>query len=428
MAEFVTAKEAVQHIRPGDRVVLAHSVGEPQHLVRAMVENYAAYQNVEVCHMLALGPCDYCAPEMKGHFWHNSLFSGPGSRKAVNEARADLTPNFFFESPRLFYSGILPVDVAMITVSPPDDRGYCSYGITVDYTKAAAESAKLVIAQVNKWMPYTYGDSLIHLDDIDFAVEYDEPLYYLPPSKSGELEEKIGAYCASLIGDGACLQLGIGAIPNAVLGYLGEKNDLGIHSEMLADGILPLIDRGNVNNSRKQFHKGVSVVTFLYGSENLYRYAHNNPKVQVYPVDYVNNPLNISKNKNVVSVNSAISVDFMGQIAADTVSAKRHHSGAGGFVDFIRGASLSEGGISIIAMPSTAAGGAASRIVPTFEAGRPVTLSRFESHYIVTEYGIANMRGRSLRERARSLIEIAHPDFRDELKKNYEETFRVAYT
>ncbi len=427
MANYVTAKEAVSHIQSGDRVVLAHSVGEPQHLVQAMMDNYAAYRNVEICHMLALGPCPYCAPEMAGHFRHNSLFAGPGSRKAVTEARAEFTPNFFFESPRLFRSGALPVDVAMITVSPPDEKGFCTYGVTVDYTKAATESAKIVIAQVNKWMPRTFGDSLIHMDDIDFAVCYDEPLFYLPPTESSEVEVQIGAHCASLIRDGACLQLGIGAIPNAVLAYLNEKNDLGIHSEMLMDGILPLIEKGNVNNSRKLLHKDVSVVTFLYGSESLYQYANNNPGIEVYPVDYVNNPMVIAKNPDVVSINSAISVDFMGQVCADTVSASRHHSGAGGFVDFIRGASFSEGGISIIAMPSTAAGGTASRITPELEAGRPVTLSRFESHYIVTEYGIADMRGRSLSERARSLIEIAHPSFRDSLKEAYEKKFKRAY-
>lgn len=427
MAKFVTAKEAVKQIKSGDRVVLAHSVGEPQHLVNAMMENRAAYSRVEICHMLALGPCDYCKPGMEKHFWHNSLFSGPGSRKAVSEARADFTPNFFFESPRLFYSGELPIDVAMITISPPDARGYCSYGVTVDYTKAAAECAKLVIAQVNRHMPRTYGDSLVHIDDIDFAVEYDEELFHPAAPKSGEIEQRIGANCASLIQDDACLQLGIGGIPDAVLGFLTNKNDLGIHSEMLMTGSLSLLKNGNINNTKKQFHKGVSVVTFLYGSEELYEYAHQNPKVEVHPVDYVNNPMNIAKNDNAVSINSAVSVDYMGQVCADTISASQHHSGAGGFVDFIRGASFSKNGISIIAMPSTAAGGSASRIVPAFEAGRPVSLSRFESHYIVTEYGIANMRGKSLRQRARSLIAISHPTFHDQLKEAFAHNFKEAY-
>lgn len=427
MAKFVTAKEAVTHIKSGDRVVLAHSVGEPQHLVNAMMENYKAYENVEICHMLALGPCKYCEPGMEAHFWHNSLFAGPGSRKAVTEGRADFTPNFFFESTRLFYTREIPVDVAMITVSPPDERGWCTYGVTVDYTKAVAECAKIVIAQVNPHMPRTYGNSLIHIDDIDFAVEYDEELFHPADPKSGEIEQKIGAHCASLIHDGACLQLGIGGIPDAVLGFLTEKNDLGIHSEMLMTGSLTLLKNGNINNSRKQFHKDVSVVTFLYGSEELYQYAHKNPKVEVHPVDYVNNPINIAKNDNMVSINSAVSVDFMGQVCADTISVDRHHSGAGGFVDFIRGASFSQNGISIVAMPSTAAGGKATRISAQLEAGRPVTLSRFESHYIVTEYGIANMRGKTLRQRAHSLIEIAHPDFRDALKEDFERLYKTAF-
>lgn len=427
MAKFVTAKEAVQHIKSGDRVALAHSVGEPQALVNAMLENYKAYQNVEICHMLALGPCAYCQPEMEGHFKHNSLFAGPGSRAAVNDMRADYTPNLFGESPRLFYEGIIPIDVALITLSPPDDRGYCSYGVTVDYTKCITESAKLVIAQINKYMPRTYGSTLVHIDDIDLAVECDEPLFKRPIIPIGEIEQKIGAHCASLIEDGSCIQLGIGSIPDAILNFLGDKNDLGVHSEMLCDGALGLLKAGNINNTRKNINKGVSVVTYLYGRDELYDYARMNPKIEIHPVNYVNNPMVIGQNDNVVSVNSALSVDLIGQVAADSLSADKIFSGAGGFVDFVRGASFSKGGKSIIAMPSTAMGGKASRIVEQFDAGRPVTLSRFETHYIVTEYGIANLRGRTLRERARSLIEISHPDFRDSLKESYERKFREAY-
>ena len=427
MARFVTAQEAVQYIKSGDRVALAHSVGEPQTLVNAMLENYKAYKDVEICHMLALGPCRYTKPEYAGHFWHNSLFAGPGSRQAVNEARADFTPNLFGESPRLFYEGYLPIDVALITLSPPDDRGYCSYGVTVDYTKCITECAKLVIAQINRRMPRTYGQSLVHIDDIDLAVECDEPLFRRPILPIGDTERKIGAYCASLIDDGACIQLGIGAIPDAILNFLDEKNDLGVHSEMLCDGALGLLQRGNINNTRKNINKGVTVVTYLYGQDALYEYADRNPKIEIHPVDYVNDPRIIGQNDNVVSVNSALSVDLLGQVAADSISADKLFSGAGGFVDFVRGASFSKGGKSIIAMPSTAMGGKASRIVSHFDAGRPITLSRFETHYVVTEYGIAQLRGKSLRQRARSLIEIAHPDFRDELRQVYERNFHESY-
>ena len=290
MAKFVTAQEAVQYIHSGDRVALAHSVGEPQALVNAMLDNYQAYQQVEICHMLALGPCKYTRPEMAGHFWHNSLFAGPGSRDAVNEGRADYTPNLFGESPRLFYEGFLPIDVALITLSPPDERGYCSYGVTVDYTKCITECAKLVIAQINRYMPRTYGDTLVHIDDIDLAVECDEPLFHRPVLPVGEIEERIGQHCASLIEDGAAIQLGIGTIPDAILHFLGEKNDLGVHSEMLCDGALGLLKAGNINNSRKQINKGVSVVTYLYGRDELYEYAHLNPKLQIFPVNYVNDP------------------------------------------------------------------------------------------------------------------------------------------
>ncbi len=426
MAKFVTAQEAVKHIKSGDRVVTAHSIGEPQTIVKAMVENYKEYKDVEICHLLALGPCEYTKPEMKGHFRHNSLFAGPGARKAIDEGRADFTPAFFFEAPSM-WRAFLPVDVALITVSPPDKHGYCTYGVSVDYTKPAAENAKIVIAQINKNMPRTFGDTLIHIDDIDFAVEADDELYGAKSIEQTDIEARIGANCASLIKDGACLQLGIGGIPNAVLAYLGEKNDMGIHSEMLSDGILELIKKGNINNSKKQIHTNKSTVTFLNGSKNLYAYVDDNPSVEFYPVDYVNDPRIIAQNNNMASVNAALSVDFNGQIVADNISQYKHMSGAGGFVDFVRGATASKGGVSIVAMPSTAAGGKASRIVPEFDAGRPITLTRFESFYVVTEYGIARMRGNHLRERARQLIEISHPDFRDEMKEYYEKRFNEKY-
>ena len=269
--------------------------------------------------------------------------------------------------------------------------------------------------------------TLVHIDSIHLAVECDEPLFRRPILPVGPIEEQIGRHCASLIDDGAAIQLGIGTIPDAILHFLGDKNDLGVHSEMLCDGALGLLKAGNINNSRKQINKGVSVVTYLYGQEELYDYARLNPKLQIFPVNYVNDPRVIGQNDNVVSVNSALSVDLIGQVAADSLSADNIFSGAGGFVDFVRGASFSKGGKSIVAMPSTAMGGKASRIVAQFEAGRPVTLSRFETHYVVTEYGIAQLRGKTLRQRARALIEIAHPDFRDELKEVYTQRFHEAY-
>jgi 4-hydroxybutyrate CoA-transferase len=427
MAQFVTAKEAVTHIKSGDRVMLAHSVGEPPTLVRAMVENYQAYENVEVMHMLALGPCEYCKPEYAGHFRHKSLFAGPAARNAIDEARADYVPNFFSEAPRLLKEGYLPVDVALITVSPPDKHGYCTYGVSTDYTKPLAESAKLVIAQVNKNMPRTFGDTLIHINDIDFAVEADDPLYGMAPVAIKELEQKIGDYCASLVPDGGCLQLGIGGIPNAVLAALDDKNDLGIHSEMFSDGALKLIKNGNINNLKKKIHVGKSAVTFLNGTKELYDYADDNPSVEFYTVDYINNPTVIGQNDKVVSINGGLSVDLQGQLIAHNLNKDHIISGAGGFVDFVRGSSFSKGGIAICAMPSTGARGKISRIEMEFDVGRPITLSYFESHYIVTEYGIANMRGADLRQRARQLIGIAHPDFRDELKEYYEKKFREKY-
>ncbi len=315
----------------------------------------------------------------------------------------------------------------MVTVSPPDKHGYCTFGVAVDYSKPCAEMAKIVIAQVNKNMPRTFGDTMIHIDDIDFAVEADDELYGAKPIALTEIEDKIGANCASLIKDGSCIQLGIGGIPNAVLNYLHEINDMGVHSEMLSDGILQLIRAGNINNTRKQIHKGKSVVTFLNGSKDLYEYVDDNPSVEFYPVSYTNNPYVIAQNDNFVSVNSALSVDLMGQIVADNISSVRQLSGAGGFVDFVRGSTASKNGISVVAIPSTAAGGKASRIVSEFEQGRPVTLTRFESFYVVTEYGIALLRGKSLRQRARALIEISHPDFRDEMKEFYERRFGEKY-
>ncbi len=420
--KLATASEAVKHIPSNCRVVTGHATGEPTVIVDAMVENYLQYENVEIVHLVAMGNCGYTRPEMKGHLRHNALFVGAGTREAVHDGRADFTPTFFYQVPKLFKTK-LPVDVAIIQVSPPDENGNCSFGVSCDFTKPAANLAKIVIAQVNDQMPMTYGDNFININDIDFIVEVSKPLLELTPPVIGDVEKAIGEHCASLIEDGSTLQLGIGAIPDAVLLFLKDKKDLGIHSEMFSDGIVDLYNSGAVNNSKKTLHPGKMVVTFLMGSKKLYDFVNNNPVVELYPVDYVNDPLTIMKNNKMVSINSALQVDLMGQVCAEAIGLKQF-SGVGGQVDYIRGVSMAEDGKAIIAMPSTAAKGKLSRIVPFLDHGSCVTTSRNDVEYIVTEYGIANLRGKSLKQRAKALISIAHPDFRDELAKEYIERFK----
>lgn len=418
----MTAEEAVQKIKSGNRVVLGHAVGEPCHLVDAMVKNADAYKDVEIVHMVAMGKSEYCKPEYKENFRHNSLFVGGPTRKALESGQADFTPCFFFEVPKLFRT-LLPIDVALISVTPPDENGKCSLGVSVDYTYGAAKSAKLVIAQVNAKMPRTYGTSL-NVSDIDIFVPYDEPVLVLPAPKIGEVEESIGRYCASLIEDGDTLQLGIGAIPDAVLQFLKHKKNLGIHSETFSDGVVDLAEAGVINNKKKKIHCGKFVSTMMMGTQRLYDFVDNNPDVELYPVDYSNHPNTIAQNDHMVSINSAIQVDLMGQVNAETIGT-RQFSGIGGQVDYIRGAALAEHGKSIIAMPSTAKG--VSKIVATLDYGAVVTTSRCDVDYIVTEYGIAELKGKTLRQRAKALISIAHPDHRAQLIQAYEERFHEAF-
>ncbi|MGI6713269.1 MAG: acetyl-CoA hydrolase/transferase family protein [Bacillota bacterium] len=413
---IVTANEAVKEIHSGYRVVLGHACGEPQLLPVAMVERAEELENVEVVHMVALGKTLYCHPGMEKHFRHNSFFAGPGSRAAINEGRGDFTPVFFSEIPRLFTENILPVDVAMLQVSPPDNNGFCSLGISVDYAKALVRSAKKVLVEVNPNMPYTLGDSLIHVTDIDYFVLSELPLLEIPRPNIGNVEEAIGRHIASLVEDGSTLQLGIGAIPDAVLMFLQGKKDLGIHSEMFSDGVIDLIKNGVINCRRKTLHPGKAVVCFLMGTKELYKFVHQNPMVEVYPVEYVNDPFVISQNDKMVAINSALQVDLMGQVCADAIGPMQY-SGVGGQVDFVRGASRSKGGKSIIALPSTAAKGKVSRIVASLDKNASVTTSRNDVHFIVTEYGVADLRGKTLRQRAEALIKIAHPDFRKELRQ-----------
>lgn len=424
--KLVSADEAVSHIRSGQRIVFSHAAGESLVLLDALVRNRALFENVEIVHMVAMGEAKYCEPGMEKHFRHNSFFLGASTRKAAKEGRADVTPVYFSEVPELFRT-TLPVDAVFLNLSPPDEHGYCSFGISVDYSKPAAMEAELVIAQINPSMPRTLGDSFIHISDIDYIVEADTPLIELPPAGISEVERAIGKNCASLIEDGDTLQLGIGAIPDAVLGFLKEKKDLGIHSEMISDGIVELYEGGVITNRRKSLHAGKSIVTFLMGTRRLYDFADNNPAVELHPVDYVNDPYVIAQNERLVSVNSCVQVDLMGQVVSASVG-RRQISGVGGQVDFVRGANMSRGGKSIMAMPSTAAEGRISKIVPVIGEGAAVTTSRYDADYIVTEYGAARLKGESLRNRAKKLIRIAHPDFRRMLAEEYEKRFREAWS
>jgi len=408
--KLVSAEQAVRCINSRDRVVVGHACGEPPALVAALVARAHELSGVEIVHMVAMGPAKYAQSGMEESFRHNALFVGGSTRKAVEEKRGDYTPCFFSEVPRLFTDKVLPVDIVLLQVTPPDESGYCSLGVSVDYTLPAAQEAGKVIVQMNSLLPRT-GGAKIHLDELTYIVEKDEPLIELKPPQIGEIEKKIGENVASLIPDGATLQLGIGAIPDAVLLFLKEKKDLGIHSEMFSDGVVFLAEAGVITNRKKTINQGKFTATFLMGTRKLYDFVDGNPDVELYPVDYINDPYVIGQHENMMSINSALQVDLMGQVNAEMIGTKQF-SGIGGQVDFVRGASRSRGGKSIIALPSTAAGGKISRIAVELDRGAAVSTSRNDVHYVVTEYGIADLRGKSLRARAQALIAISHPEFR----------------
>jgi 4-hydroxybutyrate CoA-transferase len=422
--KLCTAEEAVRHIKSGDRVGVTHATGEPVLLTDAMVANADAYRDVEIVHMVAMGKAGYCRPELAKNFRHNSLFLGGSTRKAIEEGRGDFTPVYFHKIPDLFRTTLHP-NVALLHLSPPDDHGYCSFGVSVDYTKPMAEVADIRIAHINGNMPRTLGDSFIHVSRLDYIVEGDVPLIELAPPKISDVEQAIGKNCASLIEDGDTLQLGIGAIPDAVLLFLKEKKALGIHSEMFSDGVVELVEAGVIDNSRKNVHRGKSVAAFLMGTRRLYDYVHNNPEVQMMPVDYVNDPVVIARNDNLVSINSCVQVDLFGQVVSTSVGL-RQISGVGGQVDFVRGANMGRNGRTIMAMPATSKG-TISKIVPFIDEGAAVTTSRYDVNYVVTEYGVAQLQRKTLRQRARDLIAIAHPDFRDELAVEFEKRFHEAF-
>jgi 4-hydroxybutyrate CoA-transferase len=412
--KLVSAEEALHAVKSGDRLVLGHACGEPPTLVEALVARAPELADVEVIHMVAMGPAKFAQPGMEKSFRFNGFFVGAPTRNAVEERRGDYTPCFFSEVPRLFKKKTLPVDVVLLQVTPPDEEGFCSYGVSADYTQPAAECALIVIAQMNRRLPRTAG-AKIHLDALTYIVEKDDAMVELSPPKIGEVERKVGENVAALVPDGATLQMGIGAIPDAALMFLMDKKDLGIHSEMFSDGVVALAEAGVVTNRRKTIHTGKFVATFLMGTNKLYNFVNNNPDVEMRSVDYVNDPCVIGMHENMVSINSALQVDLTGQVNAEMIGGTQF-SGVGGQVDFVRGASRSAGGKSIIALRSTAAKGTISRICRELDKGACVSTSRNDVHYVVTEYGVADLRGKSLQQRKEALIAISHPAFRSMLK------------
>lgn len=396
------------------RIFLGSGCSEPQELVRQLVANASHFADAEILHLLTAGRSEYVEPQFANYFRHNAFFIGPNVREAVTAGAADYTPIFLSELPRLFESGELPVDLALIQVSPPDAEGYCSLGVSVDVMPAVVKVARCVVAQINPRMPRTCGASHVHVEQLHYFLEYEEPLLEYKIAAPDEVTLAIAKQAAKLIGDGATLQLGIGAISDAVLHLLHDKNELGIHTEMFSDGLVPLLQNGNVTNQRKGLHPGKSITSFVMGAQALYDFVRENAAIEFHPSEHTNNPFVIGQNKKMIALNSALEVDLTGQVCADSIGS-RFYSGIGGQIDFIRGAALSPGGKPIIALPATAENGKVSRIVADLTHGAGVTTTRGDVHYVVTEYGIAYLHGKSVRQRSLELIHLAHPDFRGEL-------------
>jgi len=408
--KVVTAAEATRRVRAGQRVFVGSGAGEPQTLVEALAAQ-ESLSDTEIVHILTLGVAPYTEPRFGERFRHNAYFIGPNVRSAVAEGRADYTAIFLSEIPALFRSGRVVIDVALIMVSEPDEHGYCSLGVSTDIVKSAAESARFVVAEVNARMPRALGDCFMHVRDLDLLVPSDRAVLEAQQGQPDELAQRIARHIADLIEDGATLQLGIGTIPDAVLNYLGEFKDLGVHTEMFSDGLIPLVEKGVITNARKTLHRGKIVASFVMGSRRLYDFIDDNPLIEFHPTEYTNDPFVIAQNDKMISINSAIEVDLTGQVCADSLG-PLFYSGIGGQVDFTRGAARARGGKPIIALPSTAEGETISRIVPILKPGAGVVTSRGDVHYIVTEHGAAYLHGRNMRERALALIQIAHPKFR----------------
>jgi acetyl-CoA hydrolase len=425
-SRITTPQDAVRAaIKSGNRVFLTGNVSVPQKVLAALVEYAPNLQDVEICQALTIGPADYVKPEMAGHLRVNTLFISHNVRQAVHEGRADFTPVLLSEFPLLFKRGLLPLDVAIIHVSLPDEHGFCSLGVEVGLTKSPAEAAKVIIAEVNQQMPRTLGDSFIHVSRLNHIVPVDYPIVEMPMTDEGNTDvvEKIAGHISDLIPDGATMQLGIGAIPDAVLRYLQNKKDLGVHSELFSDGVIDLVNMGVITNARKTLHPGKIIAGFMLGTKRLYDWADDNPLIELHRTEYINDPFVIAQNERMVAINSAIEVDLTGQVCADSIGPKLY-SGVGGQLDFIYGASRSKGGVPIIALPSATKlkdGTPVTRIAAMLKQGAGVVTTRNHVRYVVTEYGVADLYAKTIRQRARQLINIAHPDFREELEKQAKE-------
>lgn len=412
--KITDVQTALSAVQSGNRLYVGGGAGVPVALTQGLTECAHRLQNVELTHILTFAKAPYVEPEFQDNFRVNALFIGRNVRGAVQDGRADFTPIFLSEIPGLFRNGILPLDVAIISVTPPDEHGFCSFGVEVGTTKPAAESAHIIIAEVNRQMPRTLGDCFIHVSRLHHIVEVDYPLPEAPQGDTSADNLQIGQHIADMIPNGATLQMGIGSIPDAVLRSLTHHKDLGVHTELFSDGVIDLVEQGIINCAHKTFHPGKIVAGFLFGSQRLYEFIHNNPLIEMHPTDYVNDPFNISRNEKMVAINSALQVDLTGQVCADSIG-PRFYSGVGGQIDFIRGAARSKGGLPIIAFPSTAQSGTVSRIVPMLNEGAGVVTTRNDVHYVVTEFGVASLYGKSIRQRVQELINIAHPRFREEL-------------
>jgi acetyl-CoA hydrolase len=413
-----TAEAAVSRVQSGQRLFMTGNCAVPHVLMEALVARAPDLRDVEICHILTFGKAPWADPAMAGHLRVNSLFISDEIRRAVHEGRADFTPCYLSEVPGLFTRGVLPVDVAFVQVSPPDEHGFCSYGVEVSITKAAAQAAKIVIAEVNRQMPRTLGDAFIHVSKLHGIVEVDYALPSIQMAGTSELAQRIAAHVAGLIPDGATLQTGIGAVPDSVLRLLTDRKHLGVHTELFSDGVIDLVERGVIDGEMKSLHRGKIIAGFTVGTQRLYDFVNDNPIIEMHPTEYVNDPFIVSQNDRMVAINSAIEVDLTGQVCADSIGS-RIYSGVGGQVDMLYGAARSKGGVPIVALPSTAVvkGETLSKLVPMLRPGAGVVTGRYLVHYVVTEHGVADLYGKTLRQRARALIDIAAPEFRAELEQ-----------